>query len=125
MNILQLELHRLSTSIAGGADEIDLKVSKIDYDIESLIKVTCSVFDINIEDLKSKSQKRDLVIIRQILMWYFHRRLGLTQAKAGSIFGKEHATVVHACRVVDNRQHDYKVKPMYNLFIRSVLRELV
>jgi chromosomal replication initiator protein len=71
--------------------------------IDYIQKVVCDYFDLNIETLRSKTRKREVVQARQIAM-YFAKQL--TKASLATIGmhcgGKDHATVLHACRTVNN-----------------------
>jgi chromosomal replication initiator protein len=71
--------------------------------IEYIQKMVCDYFNLPIEVLKSKTRKREIVQARQISM-YFAKKL--TKSSLASIGancgGKDHATVLHACRTVAN-----------------------
>ncbi|MEY4111199.1 MAG: hypothetical protein RLZZ46_1555, partial [Bacteroidota bacterium] len=71
--------------------------------IDFIQKVVSDYFDLPIELLKSKTRKREVVQARQIAM-YFSKNL--TKASLANIGlhcgGKDHATVLHACRTVNN-----------------------
>ncbi len=71
--------------------------------IDYIQKVVCDYFDLPIEMLKSKTRKRQVVQARQIAM-YFAK--SMTKSSLSSIGahcgGKDHATVLHACRTVNN-----------------------
>jgi chromosomal replication initiator protein len=71
--------------------------------IDYIQKVVCDYFDMPLELLKSKTRKREVVQARQIAM-YFSK--SMTKASLATIGlhcgGKDHATVLHACRTVNN-----------------------
>ena len=71
--------------------------------IDYIQKVVCDYFDMPIELLKSKTRKREVVQARQISM-YFAK--SMTKSSLSTIGlhsgGKDHATVLHACRTVNN-----------------------
>ena len=71
--------------------------------IDYIQKVVCDYFQLPIDVMKSKTRKREVVQARQIAM-YFSKNL--TKASLASIGmhcgGKDHATVLHACRTVNN-----------------------
>ena len=50
-------------------------------------------------DLKSRDRK--LVYQRQFMMWYLRKRKHMTLSAIGSLFGKDHATVLHAFKSVE------------------------
>lgn len=71
--------------------------------IDFIQKVVSDYFDLPIELMKSKTRKREVVQARQIAM-YFSKNL--TKSSLANIGmhcgGKDHATVLHACRTVNN-----------------------
>jgi chromosomal replication initiator protein len=71
--------------------------------IDFIQKVVSDYFDLPIELMKSKTRKREVVQARQIAM-YFSK--SLTKSSLANIGmhcgGKDHATVLHACRTVNN-----------------------
>lgn len=57
-------------------------------------------FDVDISELKGPCRRKDLVIPRQIAM-YLTRQLTETSLPAiGRAFGRDHSTVIHACKQV-------------------------
>lgn len=71
--------------------------------IDYIQKVVCDYFDLPIELLKSKTRKRDVVQARQLAMYFSKSMTKSSLAKIGMhCGGKDHATVLHACRTVNN-----------------------
>ena len=71
--------------------------------IDYIQKVVCDYFDLPIELLKSKTRKREVVQARQIAMYFAKQLTRSSLANIGSYCGgKDHATVLHACRTVNN-----------------------
>ena len=71
--------------------------------IEYIQKVVCDYFDLPIEMLKSKTRKREVVQARQISMYFSKKMPKSSLANIGAhCGGKDHATVLHACRTVVN-----------------------
>lgn len=71
--------------------------------IEYIQKVVCDYFDLPIEMLKSKTRKREVVQARQISMYFSKKMTKSSLANIGAhCGGKDHATVLHACRTVSN-----------------------
>ncbi len=68
------------------------------------IKQTVSdYFDMDLETLQSKTRKRHIVQARQIAMFFAKKYTQVSLASIGSQIGKrDHATVLHACKTVDN-----------------------
>ena len=71
--------------------------------IDYIQKVVSDYFDLSIEQLKSKTRKREVVQARQIAMYFSKQMTKSSLATIGMhCGGKDHATVLHACRTVNN-----------------------
>ena len=71
--------------------------------IDYIQKVVCDYFDLPLELLKSKTRKREVVQARQIAMYFAKSVTKSSLATIGlHCGGKDHATVLHACRTVNN-----------------------
>lgn len=71
--------------------------------IEFIQKVVCDYFDLPIDLMKSKSRKREVVQARQIAMFFSKQFTKSSLANIGAqCGGKDHATVLHACKTVNN-----------------------
>ncbi len=71
--------------------------------IDYIQKVVCDYFDLPLELLKSKTRKREVVQARQIAMYFAKSMTKSSLATIGlHCGGKDHATVLHACRTVNN-----------------------
>jgi chromosomal replication initiator protein len=52
---------------------------------------------------KVKTRKREIVMSRQIIMAVYHRAIfSVSLKEAGNLYGKDHATVLHACKTISN-----------------------
>jgi chromosomal replication initiator protein len=71
--------------------------------IDYIQKVVCDYFALPMEMLKSKTRKREVVQARQISMFFAKKMTKSSLANIGAhCGGKDHATVLHACRTVVN-----------------------
>jgi chromosomal replication initiator protein len=71
--------------------------------IDYIQKVVCDYFDISMDALNSKTRKREIVQARQLSMFFSKRLTKASLASIGLHCGnKDHATVLHACRTVNN-----------------------
>ena len=84
--------------------------------IDYIQKVVCDYFDLPIELLKSKTRKREVVQARQIAMYFAKKMTKSSLANIGMhCGGKDHATVLHACRTVNNlRETDKQFRKYVN-----------
>lgn len=80
-----------------------VKRHKPEVSIDYIQKIVCDYFNMNLDVLQSKSRKREVVQARQIAMFFSKKLTKSSLAVIGAqIGGKDHATVLHACRTVDN-----------------------
>ena len=81
----------------------DVENTAREVSIDYIQKVVCDYFDLPIELLKSKTRKREIVQARQISMYFAKKMTKSSLANIGlHCGGKDHATVLHACRTVNN-----------------------
>jgi chromosomal replication initiator protein len=80
-----------------------VKNTKREVSIELIQKVVSKYFDMDVSTLQSKTRKRHIVQARQLAMYFSKRMTKASLASIGAQIGKrDHATVLHACRTVDN-----------------------
>ena len=91
-----------------------VKNTKKEVSIEMIQKVVSKYFDIDMQTLQSKTRKRHVVQARQIAMYYAKRMTKASLASIGAQIGKrDHATVLHACKTVDNLSETDRVFRKY------------
>ena len=84
------------------------------FAVIDIIRTVCYEFDTKIDELKIKSRKRELVMTRQIIAWMIKSKIvknSMSLASIGEVIGRDHATVLHACRTVNNlieTERDFK-----------------
>jgi chromosomal replication initiator protein len=80
-----------------------IKNTKREVSIDYIQKVVCNYFDVPVDSLQSKTRKREIVQARQVAMYFSKNLTKSSLATIGSqIGGKDHATVLHACKTVNN-----------------------
>lgn len=103
--IAQSSLNRKAITMDLAKQMIDkfVKNTAREVSIDYIQKVVCDYFDLPIELLKSKTRKREIVQARQIAMYFAKKMTKSSLANIGlHCGGKDHATVLHACRTVNN-----------------------
>ncbi|MCB0480072.1 MAG: chromosomal replication initiator protein DnaA [Flavobacteriales bacterium] len=103
--IAQASLNKKSITLDLAKKMIDkfVKNTAREVSIDYIQKVVCDYFDLNIELLKSKTRKREVVQARQIAMFFSKKLTKSSLANIGAhCGGKDHATVLHACKTVNN-----------------------
>jgi chromosomal replication initiator protein len=94
--------------------EIDLSLAKevlknivkeiqTDVSVDFIQKTVAEYFKVDLESMKSKTKKREIVIPRQVSMYLCKRYTQLTLALIGENFGgRDHSTVIHALESVED-----------------------
>ncbi|HPG72749.1 MAG TPA: chromosomal replication initiator protein DnaA [Bacteroidales bacterium] len=103
--LAQSTLNRKEINLELARDMIDklVKSTKREISIEYIQKVVCNYFGMPVEAIGSQTRKREIVQARQIAMFFAKNMTKNSLAAIGSyIGGKDHATVLHACKTVNN-----------------------
>ncbi|MCB9426357.1 MAG: chromosomal replication initiator protein DnaA [Flavobacteriales bacterium] len=80
-----------------------VKNVKKEISIDYIQKVVSNYFQMDVETLQSATRKRHIVQARQLAMYFSKKLTKSSLANIGSKIGKrDHATVLHACKTVDN-----------------------
>ena len=80
-----------------------VKNTKREVSIDYIQKVVSDYFQMDVETLQSKTRKRHIVQARQLAMFFAKKLTKASLASIGTQIGKrDHATVLHACKTVDN-----------------------
>lgn len=69
-------------------------------DAQEVIKAVASLFNVRVEDLMGSRRQRQLVRPRHLSMWLVREHTDLSFPDIGRVFGKDHATIHHACKKV-------------------------
>lgn len=103
--LAQASLNKKEISISLAREMIDrfVKNTTREVSIDYIQKVICDYFDLSIDTLKSKTRKRNIVQARQLAMYFSKQLTKSSLANIGArCGGKDHATVLHACKTVNN-----------------------
>lgn len=80
-----------------------VKNVKKEISIDYIQKIVSDYFKLDVDTLCSKSRKRHIVQARQLAMFFAKKYTKSSLANIGSQIGdRDHATVLHACKTVDN-----------------------
>ena len=102
--LAQSSLNKKDINLNLAKEMIDrfVKNTTREVSIDYIQKVICDYFDLSLEVLNSKTRKRRIVQARQLLC----SSKKLTKSSLANIGaqcgGKDHATVLHACKTVNN-----------------------
>ncbi len=103
--LAQSSMNKKTISLELARQMIDkfVKNTAREVSIDYIQKVVCDYFELPLELLKSKTRKREVVQARQIAMYFAKSMTKSSLATIGlHCGGKDHATVLHACKTVNN-----------------------
>ena len=89
--IMEMEFYRNLHTESGTT-----KVAKL------IMKICTEHFQVSKSQIESKSREIDPRMVRQVFMALTRKLTKLPLAKVGAMVGKDHTTVLHACKVVEN-----------------------
>lgn len=86
------------------------KIEKKKITSQVIENVVCEHFGLDVEQLKSTTRKREIVQARQIAMYLIKNHTEMSLSQIGAILGKKnHATVLHAYKIVQEQMEVDKV----------------
>jgi len=80
-----------------------VKKERKEISVDYISKKVCEYYGLEMEVLQSRSRKREIVQARQIAMFFSKSLTNSSLATIGAKIGKkDHATVLHACKTINN-----------------------
>jgi chromosomal replication initiator protein len=70
--------------------------------VSEIVKRVAAAFGVTEADLLGASRLRGVMRARQVAMYLARERTGLSLPRLGAAFGRDHSTVLHACRKVED-----------------------
>ncbi|XWN35023.1 MAG: chromosomal replication initiator protein DnaA [Roseivirga sp.] len=117
LNKQKIDLELAKQVLKNIVREIDTEVS-MDY----IQKTVASHYNISLEDLKSKSRKRELVTARQVAMFFVKKYTSHSLKSIGYYFGgRDHSTVIHALQAVNDM---LDTEPHFKLSFTDLQRKI-
>lgn len=99
-----------------------VKNTKREVSIDYIQKVVSDYFQMDVDTLQSKTRKRHIVQARQLAMFFAKKFTKASLASIGSQIGKrDHATVLHACKTVDNLSSTDK---QFRKYVEDIAKKL-
>ena len=82
-----------------------VRVVEKELTVEDIVRTTCDYYHVKDDSIYTSSRKRDIVLARQVAMYLTHKYLpSLSLARIGQCIGsKDHSTVLHACRTIEEQ----------------------
>lgn len=86
-----------------------------DRGVDAIIRRVAAAFGVSEKELLGPSRLRGVLVARQVAMYLVRELAGLSLPRIGAAFGRDHTTVLHACR---------KIEAETDPVVRARLREL-
>jgi chromosomal replication initiator protein len=117
LNRKEIDLDLAKATLKNIVQDIETEVN-IDY----IQKVVSAFFNVSQEQMQSKSRKRELVVARQVAMYFSKEYTNHSLKSIGQHFGgRDHSTVIHAVQSVnDMMETDSKFKHSVNELSRKI-----
>ena len=122
LNRKDIDLELAKATLKNIVQDIETEVN-IDY----IQKAVAAYFNITQDMMKSKSRKRELVVARQVAMYFSKEYTNHSLKSIGQHFGgRDHSTVIHAVQAVnDMLETDSKFKNSVHELSRKIKRRAV
>jgi chromosomal replication initiator protein len=72
------------------------------HDVAQVVKRVAAVFAVPEKELMRASRLRRYMVPRQVAMYLARETCGLSLPRLGTAFGRDHTTVLHACRRIES-----------------------
>ncbi|MDR1546760.1 MAG: chromosomal replication initiator protein DnaA [Deltaproteobacteria bacterium] len=93
--------------------------------LTKLVKVVCRAFNLDEEELRSKSRRRNLAEARSVGMCLARRLTDHTYEEIGQAFGRSHSTTLHAINKIEGLlPHDPKLKGRIEYITAQLSQEI-
>ncbi len=92
-----------------------------DLSFDDIQRMVADFFDLRMTDMSSKRRPRSLSAPRQVAMFLCRKLTRSSLPEIANSFGKTHATVVHACKTIQDR---IQVEPELRDSVRELTRKL-
>lgn len=107
----------LARAVIGNA----VKLSKRQITFEMITEAVANHYDIDSEILFGKSRKREIADARQLVMYLSKNKTQLSSTNIGVRFARNHATVLHACKQIEQR---LSIDPKFKAEVAEIEEEL-
>lgn len=81
-----------------------VKVEEHVITIDDILQKVCAHYGITIQNVFSRSRRREYVVVRQVSMYLAQKYTKLPATRIGQLVGKrDHSTVIHSCATIEKR----------------------
>ena len=89
------------------AERVIMRAVKVDnkpLTIDDILDKVCTHYGVTLQQVMSRSRKRDYVVVRQISMYLAQKYTKMPASRIGQLIGgRDHSTVIHSCSAIEQR----------------------
>jgi len=94
-----LDLAMAAAALGEGSSRLDRQVH-----IQTIVDAVTAFYNVKVTDLQSKRRQRSIALPRQVCMFFARKHTRFSLEEIGGYFGgRDHTTVMHAVRTVEER----------------------
>ena len=103
-------------------DTIDKENEAVKVTVEAIQKLVADYYDISVSDICSKRRPASIAFPRQMAMYLSRNLTPHSLPHIGQAFSKNHATVLHACRMIESKmQSDPAVRQTLAILRKRIM----
>lgn len=99
------------------SDIVTAREEKKEVTPELIIKLVAQHYHIAEADILSQGRSRDIAVPRQLAIYLTREKCGFSTPRIGQAFGRDHSTVMHACKKAEEM---IKSDPVFAMAVRSI-----
>ncbi len=88
---------------------------------DKILKIVAKRMNIDENEIKSKSKRKEVATARHIVIYFVKKCTSYSYKQIGSIFGRDHSTIINSVDVVENR---IKSEPLFEREIAEIENEI-
>jgi chromosomal replication initiator protein len=93
--------------------------------IEAIVDTVCEQYNVSVIALKSSNRQSNIREARQLAMHFTHKYTGLSLNKSARMFSRNHATLIHANKVIDCERATNKSYNQNYTFINALIKNKI
>ena len=81
-----------------------VKINEQVLTLDDIIQCVCNHYEITEQAVKGKTRKREIVLPRQIIMYFADKHIRMPASRIGRCMGgRDHSTVLHSIQIINER----------------------
>lgn len=93
-------------------------------------EIVCNYFGVTKYEIMRNTREVDYCRPRQVCMYFYKLYTKYSLGKIGKIFGKDHATVIHSCKTINNLIYTenafaFKINELDKLILQALSNDIM